>query len=134
MFIARTFPCPVAKCKTCDFIDSATTISGPKFQYHAKHHFTCTSYLIYCISYSRCHWKKIENPQKVIEWKLYGPLLEIELILIIHNNCIFPYYGYSIEIVWIYYGFSSVITNLMVQTSHFFQCVACFILEKLEDR
>jgi hypothetical protein len=25
-----TFPCRVAKCKTCDFIDSATTISAPK--------------------------------------------------------------------------------------------------------
>ncbi|CAB4042294.1 Hypothetical predicted protein, partial [Paramuricea clavata] len=35
---------------------------------------------------------------KVIKWKLYGPLLEIEWILIIHNNCIFPYQGYSIEI------------------------------------
>jgi hypothetical protein len=50
--------------------------------------------------------KKIENPYKDIEWKLYGTLLEIEWILMIHNNCIFPYYGYSIEIVWIYYGFS----------------------------
>jgi hypothetical protein len=29
--------------------------------------------------------------------------------LIIHNNCIFPYHGYSIEIVWIYYGFSGAI-------------------------
>jgi hypothetical protein len=33
---------------------------------------------------------------------LYGTLLEIEWILIIHNNCIFPYYGYSIEIILIY--------------------------------
>jgi hypothetical protein len=31
--------------------------------------------------------------------------LEIEWILVIHNNCIFPYYGHSIKIVWIYYGF-----------------------------
>jgi hypothetical protein len=23
-----------------------------------------------------------------------------------YNSCIFPYYGYSIEIIWIYYGFS----------------------------
>jgi hypothetical protein len=36
----------------------------------------------------------------------FNPLLEIEWILVIHNNCIFPYYGYGIEIVWIYYGFS----------------------------
>jgi hypothetical protein len=40
--------------------------------------------------------------------------------LIIHNNCIFPYYGYSIEIVWIYYGFSSAISNLIVWISIFF--------------
>jgi hypothetical protein len=32
---------------------------------------------------------------KVIEWKLFGPSLVIEWILIIHNNCIFPYYGYT---------------------------------------
>ena len=24
-------------------------------------------------------------------WKLYEPLLEVEWILIFHNNCIFPY-------------------------------------------
>jgi hypothetical protein len=34
--------------------------------------------------------KKIENPLKAIEWKLYGPSLEIEWILVMHNNCIFP--------------------------------------------
>jgi hypothetical protein len=49
---------------------------------------------------------------------LYGPLLEIEWILIIHNNCIFPYYGYSIEIVWIYYGFSGAIANFITWISH----------------
>ena len=43
-----SFPCRVVKCKTCDFIDSATSISAPKSQYHVKHHFT------YCISCSRC--------------------------------------------------------------------------------
>jgi hypothetical protein len=33
-----TFSCRVVKCKTCDFIDSATctTISAPKSQYHVK--------------------------------------------------------------------------------------------------
>ena len=50
-----TFPCGVGQCKTCKFIDSSTTISAPKFVYHIKHHFTCTSsHLIYCISCSRC--------------------------------------------------------------------------------
>jgi hypothetical protein len=33
--------------------------------------------------------KKSENPYKIIAWKLYGPLLEIEWILMIHNNCIY---------------------------------------------
>ena len=46
--------------------------------------------------------KKFENPQKVIEWKLYGTLLEIEWILIIHNNCIFP----TMAIVWKQYGYT----------------------------
>jgi hypothetical protein len=58
--------------------------------------------------------KKIENQYKVIKWKLYGPLLEIGWILVIHNNCIFPYYGYSKEIGWIYYGFSGAIANFVV--------------------
>ena len=50
-----TFPCGVSQYKTCKFIDSSTTISSPKFVYHIKHHFTCTSsHLIYCISCSRC--------------------------------------------------------------------------------
>jgi hypothetical protein len=31
-----TFSCRVAKCKICDFINSATTISAPKSQYHVK--------------------------------------------------------------------------------------------------
>jgi hypothetical protein len=38
---------------------------------------------------------------KVIEWKLFGPLLAIEWILIIHNNCIFPVDILSVDIVWI---------------------------------
>jgi hypothetical protein len=33
---------------------------------------------------------------------VYGPLLEIKWILIIYNNCLFLYYGYSVEIRWIY--------------------------------
>jgi hypothetical protein len=51
----------------------------------------------------------------------YGPLLEIEWILVIHNNCVFPYYGYSMEIVWIYYGFGGAIVNFVVWISLFFQ-------------
>ena len=50
-----TFPCGVGQCKTCNFIDSSTTILAPKSKYHIKHHFTCTSsHIIYCISCSRC--------------------------------------------------------------------------------
>ena len=48
------FPCGVAQCKTCKFIDSSTVISAPKFTYNIKHNFTCTStHLIHCISCSR---------------------------------------------------------------------------------
>ena len=38
-----TFSCGLGQCKTCKFIDSSTTVSAPKFVYHIKHHFTCTS-------------------------------------------------------------------------------------------
>jgi hypothetical protein len=31
-----------------------------------------------------------------------------------HNNCIFPWYGYSMEVVWIYYGFCGAIANFVV--------------------
>jgi hypothetical protein len=50
-------------------------------------------------------------------------LLEIEWILVIHNHCIFPYNGYSMGIVWIYYGFSGAIANFVVWISHFFSSV-----------
>ncbi len=53
--LSGTFPCGVAQCKTCKFIDSSTVISALKFTYNIKHKFTCTStHLIYCISCSRC--------------------------------------------------------------------------------
>ena len=55
---------------------------------------------------------------------VYGPLLEIEWILVIHNNCIFPYCGHSIEVVWIYYGFCGAIANFVAWISLFFsQCM-----------
>jgi hypothetical protein len=50
-----TFPCLSSKCKTCNFVDSTTIVSAPKYDFHIKHHFTCaSSHLIYCISCSRC--------------------------------------------------------------------------------
>ncbi len=53
--LSGTFPCGVAKCKTCKFIDSSTVILAPKFTYNIKHNFICTSTpLIYCMSCSRC--------------------------------------------------------------------------------
>ena len=36
--LSGTFPCGVAQCKTCKFIDSSTVISAPKLQYQAQFH------------------------------------------------------------------------------------------------
>ena len=48
--LTGTFPCGVAQCKTCKFIDSSTVISAPKSTYNIQHNFTCTStHIIYCI-------------------------------------------------------------------------------------
>jgi hypothetical protein len=47
--------------------------------------------------------KKLKIHWRLIEWKLYGPLCKIEWILIIYRNCLFLYYGYCVEIRWIYY-------------------------------
>ena len=33
--------------------------------------------------------------------KLYGLVLEVERILIFHNNCVFPYYGKCLANPWI---------------------------------
>ena len=53
--LSGTFPCGVAQCKTCKFIDSSAVISAPLLTYNIKNNFTCTStHLIYCISCSRC--------------------------------------------------------------------------------
>ena len=66
---------------------------------------------------------------KVIEWKLYGPLLEIEWILIIHNNVdiVSKLWIHSIEIGWIYYRLSGAILNFIVWISHFFPVIPCIL-------
>ena len=74
------------------------------------------------------HWKKFwKSIEGHTERKLYEPLLKIEWILIIHNNCIFPYNGYSLEIVGIYYfgldGFSGAIANFIEWISYFFPVI-----------
>ena len=52
---AGTFSCSRARCYTCSFLNSATSISGPKFNFVNRHNFTCTSCnIIYCISCSKC--------------------------------------------------------------------------------
>ena len=45
-----------------------------------------------------------------IVWTFIGNRMDFDY----PNNCIFPYYGYSMEIVWIYYGFSGAIANFIV--------------------
>ena len=50
-----TFSCSRARCYTCSFLNSATSISGPKSNFVIRHNFTCTSSnIIYCISCSKC--------------------------------------------------------------------------------
>ena len=52
---ADTFSCSRARCYTCSFLNSATSISGPKSNFVIQHNFTCTSSnIIYCISCSKC--------------------------------------------------------------------------------
>ena len=52
---AGTFSCSCARCYTCSFLNSATSISGPKSNFVIRHKFTCTSSnIIYCISCSKC--------------------------------------------------------------------------------
>ena len=52
---AGTFSCSRARCYTCSFLNSATSISGPKSNFVIRHNFTCTSSnIIYCISCSKC--------------------------------------------------------------------------------
>ena len=52
---AGTFSCSRARCYTCSFLNSATSISGPKSNFVIGYNFTCTSSnIIYCISCSKC--------------------------------------------------------------------------------
>ena len=52
---AGTFSCSRARYHTCSFLNSATSISGPKSNFVIRHNFTCTSSnIIYCISCSKC--------------------------------------------------------------------------------
>ena len=52
---AGTFSCSRARCYTCSFLNSATSISGSKSNFVIRHNFTCTSSnIIYCISCIKC--------------------------------------------------------------------------------
>ena len=52
---AGTFSCSHARCYTCSFLNSSTSISGPKSNFVIRHNFTCTSSnIIYCISCIKC--------------------------------------------------------------------------------
>ena len=52
---AGTFSCSRARCYTCSFLNSTTSIPGPKSNFVIRHNFTCTSSnIIYCISCIKC--------------------------------------------------------------------------------
>ena len=52
---AGTFSCSRARIYTCSFLNSATSISGPKSNFVIRYNFKCTSSnIIYCISCSKC--------------------------------------------------------------------------------
>ena len=53
---AGTFSCSRARCYTCSFLNSGTSISGHKSNFVIRHNFTCTSSnIIYCISCIKCY-------------------------------------------------------------------------------
>ena len=60
-FSAGTFSCSRARCYTCSFLKSATSISRPKSNFVIRHNFTCTSrHFLYCQPFyflykSLCH-------------------------------------------------------------------------------
>ena len=48
-------PCNLPKCRTCPFICSSTTVTGPKTSMTIHKHFTCQTYnIVYVISCSKC--------------------------------------------------------------------------------
>ena len=52
---AGTFSCSRARCYTCSFLNSSTSISGSKSNFVIRHNLTCTcSNIIYCVSCSKC--------------------------------------------------------------------------------
>ena len=54
-FQAGTSPCLHARCRTCHYISSDTSVRGPQYSFVIKKAFSCqTSSLVYCISYRRC--------------------------------------------------------------------------------
>jgi hypothetical protein len=55
--------------------------------------------------------KNVENPYNGNSMDLDWNRMDF---FILHNNCICPYYGYSIEIEWINYGFSGAIATIIV--------------------
>ena len=54
-FQAGTSPCLNARCRTCHYISSDTSVRGPQYSFVIKKAFSCqTSGLVYCISCRRC--------------------------------------------------------------------------------
>ena len=51
---AGSFSRSCARCYICSSLNSATSISWPQSNFVIGHNFTCTSYIIYCISCSKC--------------------------------------------------------------------------------
>jgi len=65
-----TCSCGRARCNTCFFLLSSTSISGPKSNFTVCTHVTCqSSNVIYCISYSKCLLLYIsETGRQAIHW------------------------------------------------------------------
>jgi hypothetical protein len=59
-----------------------------------------------------------------IVWIFIGNRIDFDYHACITELYISIYYGYSIEIVWIYYGFSGAIANFIVRISHLFPSVS----------
>ena len=51
MYVSGTSPCLHARCHTCNYISSDTSVRGPQYSFVIKKAFSCqTSGLVYCIS------------------------------------------------------------------------------------